>query len=182
MRTLALSHRTEAPRQALGARSVRYHVAGLQAEGDVSSINVGRVVMAGVAAGAVLTACDFVVNNFILNEAWERVQQARNVEVAAAGGTGELIKFIVIDVLLGFLIAWVYAAIRPRLGPGPGTAATAALAVFAVSALSIATFAGWMFSWDLFIKSSFFGLISMLAAGWAAGWVYSENDSGNTFA
>jgi hypothetical protein len=54
--------------------------------------------------------------------------------------------------------------------------------VFAVSALSIATFAGWMFSWDLFIKSSFFGLISMLAAGWAAGWVYSENDSGNTFA
>lgn len=149
----------------------------------MSSINVGRVVIAGVAAGAVLTACDFVVNNFILNEAWERVQQARNVEVAVAGGTGELVKFIAIDLLIGFLIAWVYAAIRPRLGPGPGTAAIASLVVFAVGALNVATFAGWMFSWDLFMKSSFFGLISMLAAGWAGGWVYSEeeDDSGNTF-
>ena len=39
---------------------------------------------------------------------------------------------IVIDVmffLVGILVVWLYAAIRPRFGPGPGTAAMAGVAV-----------------------------------------------------
>jgi hypothetical protein len=140
----------------------------------VSSINIGRVLTGGIAAGAVLNACDFVINNFILNEAWQRVQQARNVDVAAASGSMELVKFIAIDFVLGLLIVWVYAAIRPRLGPGPTTAATAALVIFGAGALNMASFAPWFFSWDMFIRSGTLGLISMLAAGWAGGWVYSE--------
>jgi len=144
------------------------------AEAAVSAINMGRVVTGGIAAGAVLNASDFVINNFILNEAWIRVQQARNVDVAAASGTPELIKFIVIDFILGFLIVWVYAAIRPRLGPGPTTAAVAALVIFAAGALNMASFAPWFFSWDMFIRSGTLGLTSMLVAGWAGGWVYTE--------
>jgi len=46
--------------------------------------------------------------------------------------------------LFGLLIVWVYAAIRPRLGPGPGTAVKATLVVFGASALNMATFAPWM--------------------------------------
>jgi hypothetical protein len=144
----------------------------------VASINVGRVVTGGLAAGAVLSACDFVVNNFILNEIWLRVMQARNVDLVATSGNAELIKFVVIDFLFGLLIVWVYAAMRPRLGPGPGTAAVAALVVFASNALTMATFTGWMFSWDVFIRSSALGLANMVVAGWAGGWVYSEPSPG----
>jgi hypothetical protein len=37
--------------------------------------------------------------------------------------------------LMGFLAIWLYAAIRPRFGPGPKTAAIAGLMVWALSHL-----------------------------------------------
>jgi len=141
----------------------------------MASINVSRVVMGGIAAGAVMSACDFVINQFILADAWTRVAQARNVDMSAMGGWGDFLKFVVIDLMLGLLIVWTYAAIRPRLGQGPGTAVTAAFAVFLAEALVMATFAPWLFSWDMFIRSNALGLISTLAAGVAGGWVYTED-------
>jgi len=140
----------------------------------VSKINPTKVLMGGLAAGAVLAALDFAINNFILADAWERVLQARSVDLTTTGGNGEVVKFVLIDLLFGLLIVWVYAAIRPRLGPGPGTAVKATLVVFGASALNMATFAPWMFSWDMFVRTAFLGAISMLVAGWVGGWVYSE--------
>ena len=140
----------------------------------MSKINQSKVLMGGLAAGAVLAALDFAINNFILADAWERVLQARSVDLTTTGGNGEVVKFVLIDLLFGLLIVWVYAAIRPRLGPGPGTAVKATLVVFGASALNMATFAPWMFSWDMFVRTAFLGAISMLVAGWVGGWVYSE--------
>ena len=117
-------------------------------------------------------ACDFVINEFIMKEAWQRVQQVRNADFSTTSVPVEMTKFVLIDLLLGLLIVWVYAAVRPRLGPGPATAMKAALVVF--GALNMATFTPWMYSWDMFIRSNALGLISMLAAGWVGGWVYSE--------
>ena len=142
----------------------------------MASINVPRVLAGSVAAGAVMNVCDWVINNFILADAWQRVQQARNVDVTAASGGGELVKFITVDFLLGFLIVWVYAAIRPRLGPGPGTAVIATLVIFGAGALNTATFAGWMFSWDMFFRSTLLGAVSMLAAGLTGARVYTEEE------
>ncbi len=140
----------------------------------MTNIRPGQVIVGGLAAGVVMNACDWVINNYILNEMWQRALQARNVDVL--GGPAELIKLVVIDFLLGVLIVWVYAGIRPRLGPGPGTAVIAAFTVFAAEALATASFAGTLFSWDMFIRSSFLGLASTLAAGYVGGWVYSEPD------
>ena len=140
----------------------------------MSKINQPKVLMGGLAAGAVLAVLDFAINNFILADAWQRVLQARSVDLATTGGNGEVVKFVLIDLLFGLLIVWVYAAIRPRLGPGPGTAMKATLVVFGASALNMATFAPWMFSWDMFVRSAVLGAISMLVAGWVGGWVYSE--------
>jgi hypothetical protein len=137
-------------------------------------MNLTKVLIGGLAAGAVLAVSDFAINNFILADAWQRVLQARNVDLSTSGGNGEVVKFVLIDLLFGWLIVWVYAAIRPRLGPGPGTAAKATLVVFAAGALNMATFAPWMFSWDMFVRSAALGAVSMLVAGWVGGWVYSE--------
>ena len=162
------------PAAAGGARRALLLPCARHKEVPVSKINVSKVLMGGIAAGAVLAACDFAINNFILNEAWQRVMQARNVDLSASGGSGEVVKFILIDLAIGLLIVWVYAAIRPRLGPGPGTAMKATLVVFAAGALNLATFAPWMFSWDMFLRSAALGAIAMLVAGWVGGWVYSE--------
>ncbi len=140
----------------------------------MSRINLGKVLIGGIAAGLVLAACDFAVNNFILADAWLRVMQTHNVDLSISGGAGEIAKFVLIDLAFGFMIVWLYAAVRPRLGPGPGTAMKMALVVFGAGALNMATFAPWMFSWDMFIRSAALGAISMLMAGWVGGWVYSE--------
>ena len=140
----------------------------------MSKINLTKVLAGGLAAGAVLAALDFAINNFMLADAWQRVLQARSVDLATTSGTVELVKSVLIDLLFGFLIVWVYAAIRPRLGPGPGTAVKATLVVFGAAALNMASFAPWMFSWDMFVRSAVLMALAMLVAGSVGGWVYSE--------
>ena len=43
-------------------------------------------------------------------------------------GQASCTRVVIVDFILGILTVWVYAAIRPRFGPGPRTALTAALA------------------------------------------------------
>jgi len=89
-------------------------------------------------------------------------------------GTSVLVTTVLVDCVLGFVLAWVYAAIRPRLGPGPGTAIIASFVVFGIANAQIATFGGWLVTWDVFVRTAALSLASLLAAGLAAGWVYKE--------
>ena len=58
----------------------------------------------------------------------EQALPARNLPPVGGGAIG---YFVVMCFLLGILIVWSYAAVRPRLGPGPRTAViVAALAWF----------------------------------------------------
>jgi hypothetical protein len=129
-------------------------------------MNVGRVAIGGLVAGLVINVCDFVVNNYLLAKEWRHVAQARNIDTAVMGGPTALATFVVVD--------WTYAAIRPRLGPGPATASVAAIAVFLAPALVMATLAGVFFSWDMYIKTQalFFG--SVLLGSLTGAFWYSE--------
>ena len=140
----------------------------------MSRIDVKHVLLGGVAAAILLNACDWVINNYITADLWIHVAHARNVDTDLMNGTGALVTTIVVDVLLGFLLAWLYAALRPRLGPGPGTAVIAAFVVFGIANLQMATFAGWFQGWDLFIRTAALQLVSLVAAALAAGWIYKE--------
>jgi hypothetical protein len=140
----------------------------------MAKIRTGRIVAGGLAAGVVMNICDFVINNYILSEAWQRAAAIRNLDAAALGSTPALVTFVTIDFLLGTLLVWLYAAIRPRFGPGPATAIIASFAVFAACTLVVASYSEW-FSWDLVIKSSGLSLVSIMAAGLAGAWMYRED-------
>lgn len=137
-------------------------------------INVGKVVPAGILAGVVLGGFDFLSDNFLLAGDWQNVAQMRNLDPALMGGTGALVTLAVSDLLLGLALALTYAAIRPRFGAGAGTAAIAAFLIFIPRTLLLAGFAGWFIPWDLYFRQSVVMLVSMLGAGFAAGWVYAE--------
>ena len=137
-------------------------------------MNTVRLALGGVVAGVVLNACDYVVNNIVLARQWQDLAQRHNLDESSMGGTEALAVFVVIDFLLGFLIAWTYVAIRPRFGPGPPTAAKAGLAVWAVFSLATALFGGWFVPWDLILMSVGIGLVAYLAAALAAGALYAE--------
>lgn len=145
-----------------------------------SRINAGKMLLGGVAAGLVLAAASYVSDQFIMAKDWQTVAQLRNIDTLDLGGRSALVLSVAVNVLLGFLIVFVYAGIRPRFGPGPGTALIAAFVVFSSSALVMATMAGLFFSRDLYIRSEAVTLVAMLAAGLAGGWVYGEEEFGST--
>jgi hypothetical protein len=140
----------------------------------MSRIDTKHVLLGGVAAAIILNACDWVINNYITANLWILVAHSRNVDTDLMNGPSALATTIVVDCLMGFLLAWLYAAIRPRLGRGPGTAIIAAFVVFGVANLQMATFAAWFQGWDLFIRSAALQLVALVAAALAAGWIYRE--------
>jgi hypothetical protein len=140
-------------------------------------VNGGKLVAGGILAGVVMNICDYVSNNFILATDWEHIARIRNVDMADMSSTPALVTYVVVDLLLGLLVVWTYAAIRPRLGQGPGTAIVAGFMVFFAQALLMASFAVSFLTWDVFIRGGVLMLVSALAGALAGGWVYAEDDS-----
>jgi hypothetical protein len=142
----------------------------------MANINAGKLVAGSVLAGIVLNICDYVSNNFILAADWEHIARVRNVDMADMSSTTALVTYVVVDLLLGGLLVWTYAAIRPRLGRGPGTAIVAGFMVFLAEALLMASYAVSFLTWDVFIRGGLLLLVSTLAASLAGAWVYAEAD------
>ncbi len=79
------------------------------------------------------------------------------------------------DFVLGLVIVWTYAAMRPRLGPGPRTAILAGLVPFVSVTAVLCGFASMgVFTQAMLVKSSVFALISVVAGSVAGAWVYKE--------
>ncbi len=94
----------------------------------MNRINWGRVVAGGLLAGVVLNLLDWLVNGVWLRDAWAVALQALPNAPATMGGA--IAWFVATDLLYGVFLVWLYAAIRPRYGPGPKTALYAGLATW----------------------------------------------------
>lgn len=144
------------------------------------NINRRKLLLAALAAGVVLNIIDFLSNGVLLSA---RMQEDANAfkpglgdEMAAMGGA-QIAVYVFFDLIVGFLLAWTYAAIRPRFGPGPGTALYVALLFFVFG--MILTF-GYkelgVMSPGLWWTYSGIWLGNLLIASAVAGWVYSEDE------
>ena len=93
-------------------------------------INMGRVLIGGIVAGLILNIGEWVLNGIILaNEMKDFFAKCNLPEP----GSSFLVIAVTITFVLGIVIVFGYAAIRPRFGPGPKTAIiTAVLAWFCV--------------------------------------------------
>lgn len=141
------------------------------------AINTGRVIGGGLLAGAVMNFVDFLVNGVWLAERWMDEATALNARLAAPeAATPSMIGWIVTDFLFGIFIVWSYAAMRPRFGPGAGTAVKAALLVWAISHVAYGSFAFLgMYSLNLIAMVSIGGLVAALAGGYAGCSIYKED-------
>ena len=100
----------------------------------------------------------------------------QSLETAVAGGPAALIQMCVIDFALGQILVLTYAAIRPRFGPGAGTATIAGFLMFVPLAISLATFAGIFISWELYIRQTALTLVSTVLAAIAGAWIYGKEE------
>ena len=140
----------------------------------MGTINWQRVILGGIAAGIIVFAIDFVTFGFVFNQMVNAAYAAlgRNFE---EGGPLSLVFFIGTSLLIGIVAVWLYAAMRPRFGPGPRTAVLAGLTVWLLASVfpGLGMIAS-LFPASLVIASIGTGLIESLVATQAGAYMYRE--------
>jgi len=140
----------------------------------MGKINWGRVFVCGLVTGVVT----FVLGGLIIavwGKDFEAGVTALGRPFALPKSPGLFFIILVLNLVMGIVIIWLYAAIRPRYGPGPKTAAVVGFAMWLIMTMS-----------DVFIMS--LGLLpvrmlvgpiaaslaAFIAAAEAGAWLYKE--------
>jgi hypothetical protein len=85
--------------------------------------------------------------------------------------------FFVVDLLMGIWVIWLYAAITPRYGAGPRTAAIAGVAWWTIKTLQSAKWAGLgLVPRGAALKPLAMTLVAVLAASVVGAWLYDRVD------
>jgi len=133
-----------------------------------------RLLISGLAAGVVMWVVDFIANGIVLAERYKALQQGGQFLPAPRLPFFPL--WTLTELALGIGLAWIYAAVRPRLGPGPKTALTVGvvlgLMMYVPGNLAQASWSAvgrfvplvWLI----------FGLIGAIAGALVAGALYKE--------
>lgn len=138
----------------------------------MSGINLGRVIIGGLAAGVLLNCVDAFVGMVLLPDEMAATITRLNLEPEHANNP---LPWIVVDFLYGITIVFTYAAMRPRFGPGPKTGVIAGLTLwFAISLIIFGFHAMGIFGPKLYITNLIAQGISTALAGMVGGWLYRE--------
>ena len=142
----------------------------------MGNISIKRMLLGGLLAGLVICLGEYIVGWLILGEQW--------AEVLAEAGTGELgaiqiASLAIIALLYGIALIWIYAAIRPRFGPGPKTAIIAGLTMWVVAYFLVCAYVIVIGAYPagLLIAAAVWGLFELPIAAAAGAWFYQESDA-----
>ncbi len=86
----------------------------------MARINTGRVILGGLLAGLVINIVSFLCGSLLTGKKLMQAQQAGHF--LSEPRFPFLPAWLLLMFLVGIGLVWLYAAVRPRLGPGPGTA------------------------------------------------------------
>lgn len=141
------------------------------------AINTSKVLIGGIAAGVVMNIIDFISYKFILGARMMAESEAFKPGMSQAMMTSSaMISNIVMDLVLGILLVWTYAAIRPRFGPGIKTAFYTALLFWVLVGISLSGYLHMgMMSAGLWWSFALIGLVNFLLSAWVGARLYSED-------
>jgi len=136
-------------------------------------INSGRMILGGIIAAVILDILEYVDNGILLAKPWADNQAALH---AAQVSTRGYIAFNLWCLAVGFIAIWLYAAIRPRFGPGPKTALLASAVVWLLGwpLQMVAPAAMHMVPKTLALNSSLLGIPEVAIAVLVGAYFYKE--------
>jgi hypothetical protein len=136
-------------------------------------MNTGRILLGGLVAGVVANAIDYVSNEYVLAEGNNELMQRLGLNVDTVNAS--MSTWIAVDFVLGLLLVFTYAAMRPRFGPGPKTAIVSSITIWIGIAAVVAGFTAMgIFTQPMFMKSAALSLVALVAAGLAGAAIYRE--------
>ena len=97
----------------------------------MGKINIGRVILGGLLAGLVLNIGEFIMNGTILKDDWLAVMESFGLPPME--GAGAIAGYVILSFVMGIVLVFFYAAMRPRFGAGVKTAVLSGLAVWLVN-------------------------------------------------
>jgi hypothetical protein len=140
-------------------------------------MNTKRIVAGGAVAAVIMNVLDFITNVPVFGGAWTDAHKALGLTPSQALVGG---YWTCADIVCGLTIVWLYAAMRPRFGAGPKTAALASLTVWGLLHMGFwgNVVDGTLPLW-LVAATSACELVSTLAGGFAGCRLYAEpSDAG----
>ncbi len=146
----------------------------------MGGINMMKVLIGGFVAGLIINLGQFVVHMYLLADASALIMKAMGAP-APEELTGMMIGiFNVLGFATGITMIGVYAAIRPRCGPGIGTAIGAAIIVFLLGELFPALFgmAVGVMGFGQYLPLMISTLVLLLVSGVAGAALYTEDEVG----
>ncbi len=143
-------------------------------------MNTSKIVVGGLAAGVVMSVLGFLLIGLLLGPQMNTQMDAAVPGLSAKmAGTAGAVLGIASNFVIGILLVWLYAAMRPRFGPGFRTAAYAALPIWVC---------GWVFyqGWYIgglmagmtYILAGLANLVVLLASAYVGAWLYKEEGAG----
>jgi hypothetical protein len=135
-------------------------------------VNLARVMLGGVLAGIVINVSEFLLNNVVIKDKNEEAMKALGKTMPNTPGV--MTTWVLWGFAAGIITVWLYAAIRPRYGPGAATAARAGLATW---------FIGWFLSMVAMQNMGVFPisgltlvwtLVESVVAAVVGAWIYKE--------
>lgn len=134
-------------------------------------MNLRRILLGGLLAGLIINLSEFVLNGVVLMERAEAAMAEMGLQYAS----WSMPFFVVMAFLYGIGLVALYAAIRPRFGPGPGTALLAGLFFWVFVALFPSlTYAAIGFGQGMIAISVVWTIVELPVAALAGAWVYRE--------
>lgn len=141
----------------------------------MSGINTRKVLSAGALAALAMLVVDIGLNGFLLSDRWDEAMARLQLPPFTEGSTVSAVIFFGGELLMGWLLAFTYAAFRPRFGPGPRTALLVGLVIWFPGLVIFASLAGMgVFTWAMIAVSMLPSLAVALVGAYVAGRFYTE--------
>jgi hypothetical protein len=135
-------------------------------------VNTKRILFAGLVAGVVMAVIDGFANAVVFGAAWREAYRALELPAENPAVPAYWVSF---DLVCGVIIAWLYAAVRPRFGAGARTAIYVGLVQWVLVHLTLFShLADGVFPAKPLLGAGAFELVAAIAGGLVAGRLYHE--------
>ncbi len=139
----------------------------------MGKINVARVILGGLLAGLVMNVSEYVLNTYVVADESAALMERFGL---AQIGTNQIAVFVAMTFVLGIVMVFVYAGIRPRFGAGTKTAIIAGVTIWIVAMFgSVADVVLGILPVNLLVLTGIWALVEMAVAAIAGAWLYQES-------
>jgi hypothetical protein len=142
----------------------------------MSRINWGRVFLGGLLAGVVINVGEFLFHAVLFKDQMAEMMRALGKDPAAVMTGNAVVIWNILGFLAGIAAVWIYAAIRPRFGPGAKTAVTAGIAVWFIGRFlgTLGEMNMGLFPQRILMIGLIWAFVEIIIATIVGAWVYKE--------